>query len=226
MRSPVYWAFLGLIVERADYGYALGLRFERELGCYLALSTLSHVYSALRVLEGHRYIEVVRKGRGDLRNDRQPKPVYGDTPEGEAAYCQWLVDQVHSVHRLTALAMRELAALKDRPRLALDVLDRWEAVLTSDAARGGSPGAVGGYGDATATLSTRLVAAENRATMEWAQPVIDYARREFRARADALRPATESPSRRLAPGLCGRGDQARFGQRIGAAAQMPAGDRA
>ena len=47
IRSPVYWALIGLVIERPSYGYELLKRFEREYGQMLPLSSESHVYRAL-----------------------------------------------------------------------------------------------------------------------------------------------------------------------------------
>src|ERR1700731_3478506 len=51
MQSHVNWALLGLVIERPSYAYELAQRFERTYDGSLALSSVSHVYTALRALQ-------------------------------------------------------------------------------------------------------------------------------------------------------------------------------
>src|SRR5258708_7307432 len=81
MRSPVNWSLLGLVIQRASYGYELVQRFERAYGEALELSSPSQIYTALDILARHRLIELLPPSES-AEHSRQPKPHYRATAAG------------------------------------------------------------------------------------------------------------------------------------------------
>jgi DNA-binding PadR family transcriptional regulator len=183
MQSPVNWALLGLIIERPSYAYELAQRFERTYGEVLALSSVSHVYTALSALRGRSLIVEIP----GTRTGAQPKPRYEATEEGMALYGEWLVGQVGEDRRRQQLFVLQLATFSRDPRTALEILARYEQAclqeaqatpLTprTDTAVGGAP-----------QLAARLANEERRLALGAKLSWVQYARRELVALADARR---------------------------------------
>ncbi|HTA36332.1 MAG TPA: PadR family transcriptional regulator, partial [Solirubrobacteraceae bacterium] len=118
MQSPVNWALLGLVIERPSYAYELAQRFERTYGEVLALSSVSHVYTALSALKGRSLISEIP----GTRTGAQPKPRYEATDEGMLLYGEWLVGQVGEDRRRQQLFVLQLARFSRDPRAALEIL--------------------------------------------------------------------------------------------------------
>lgn len=131
IRSPVYWTLLGLIIERPDYGYGLLQRFEREYGEAMPLSSNSHIYEGLSVLQRGSLIEVYRSKGG-----RQPTPHYRATSEGVRAYGDWLIGRVRLERLRSRLFARQLAALASEPQLGLEVIESYERACLQEAEAG------------------------------------------------------------------------------------------
>ena len=185
IRSPVYWAVLGLVIERPSYGYELLKRFEREYGQLLPLSSESHVYRALNVLHDRGFIEEVLVGAAERRSSgRQPRPRYRSTMDGLRGYRDWLIARVRQDHRPSGLFARELAVFAREPDVALEIIDCCEQACARDL--GGLPGATGGEpaGDLPTGLAARLVSEESRLTRQATLPWVRFARREFEALAE------------------------------------------
>jgi DNA-binding PadR family transcriptional regulator len=182
MRSPVNWAVLGLMIERASYGYEILQRFERNFGGLLKLSSPSQIYTALDSLVDRGMIEAT-SDPFPVVGSRQPKLHYRATEEGIQRYQEHLVDQAEEDRRRSSLFARELAALQ--PDAALAVLDDYEQTCLVQATkvqprRSSELTAP----EASTTLADRLAAEEERLSMEAKLPWIEYARRELRAIAD------------------------------------------
>ncbi len=176
MHSPVNWALLGLVIERPSYAYELAQRFERTYEGVLALSSISHVYTALSALKDRGLVEEV----AGTRTTRQPKPHYRATPEGLAEHRAWLLSQLGEDLRRQRLFVLQLSSLMRDPHEALEVLEDYEQRCLEHATRNGASG------DAEPTaLAERLAAEENRlaigAKLDWVQ----YTRRELKRRASA-----------------------------------------
>ncbi|MFI5004543.1 MAG: PadR family transcriptional regulator [Solirubrobacterales bacterium] len=122
MSSQVYWALLGVVIERPSYGLELYNRFQRMYGDVLPISGESHVYSALNVLEGRGFIATIP----EVGVTRQPKPHYQATQLGEHSYVEWLVEQVDAERRRQELWVRQLTIFAHNPRAAVHVLGRFE----------------------------------------------------------------------------------------------------
>jgi DNA-binding PadR family transcriptional regulator len=183
MRSPINWALLGLLVERASYGYKLMQRFERTYGDTLELSSRSQIYTALNSLARRGLIEHAQDARvEDLL--RQPKPHYRASEAGIRAYERWLVEQVTDDERRSRLIASHLAALP--PEHALRVLERCAEICLDAAGR--LPGEDDeGRPERPEALAERLAGEEERlragAILNW----IEYARSEVRAATDRTR---------------------------------------
>jgi DNA-binding PadR family transcriptional regulator len=122
MKSPVNWALLGLIIERESYAYELAQRFESTYRDALPLSSTSHIYTALSVLESRSLVEPVP----GTRAGRQPKPSYRATAQGIEGYADWLVGYVREDRRRQVLFVLGLSALASNPKWVAEILNRYE----------------------------------------------------------------------------------------------------
>jgi DNA-binding PadR family transcriptional regulator len=176
MHSPINWALLGLIIDRPSYAYELAQRFDRTYEGVLALSSVSHVYTALAALKSRLLIEDVAGNRGG----RQARQGYRATAAGVDGYREWLIAQVGEDRRRQRLFVLQLAALTRNPHAALEIVERYEQACLTEASRqplAGSPAAAVG----TSAVLSRLIAEDNRlavgAKLNW----IEYARRELKS---------------------------------------------
>jgi DNA-binding PadR family transcriptional regulator len=183
MHSAVNWALLGLVIERPSYAYELAARFERTYDGALALSSVSHVYTALATLRERGLIREVPGQRETVRSRRR----YEATEHGVSEHGQWLIGQVDQERRRQRVLMVQLGALAKDPAHAAAALDGYEQACLQELAAAPAPGADDGPG--STRLVARLTAEERRLTIaariQWAQ----YAR----AQLEAL-PAPRSPT--------------------------------
>ncbi len=179
MQSPVNWALLGLVIERPSYAYELGQRFDRTYEGALALSSTSHVYTALSSLLERRLIEEV-PGSG---TERQPKPRYRATREGIELYRQRLVDQLTEERRRQRLFAIELAALISEPELAQGVIDGYEQACLLHAGES-TPNSQASSDDTRSLLAERLASEEQRLAMGAKLAWVQYIRREMKTFAE------------------------------------------
>jgi DNA-binding PadR family transcriptional regulator len=177
MSSPVNWALLGLVIERASYGYELAQRYARTYDEVLPVSSASHIYAALNALEARSLIERLPVGPTQSVG-RQPKPHYRATELGYRAYSERLVAQLREDRRRSRLLVRELAVFARDPETALRVIADYERICLQEAANP-LPGGTGVPADADGELLGRLMCEESRvgtgAMLSW----VEYARREF-----------------------------------------------
>jgi len=177
MHSTVNWALLGLVIERPSYAYELARRFERTYEGALALSSVSHVYTALATLRERGLIEEAPGAQTTLRSRRR----YQATELGLAEHAQWLVGQVAEERRRQRLLVAQLGGLARTPHRALEVLDAYEQACMIEATA--APPA-GDETPGTTGLVTRLIGEETRlavaAQLKWTQ----YARTQVRALAE------------------------------------------
>jgi DNA-binding PadR family transcriptional regulator len=177
MHSPVNWALLGLVIERPSYAYELARRFERTYDGALALSSVSHVYTALGTLRERGFVEEIPGGAETARSRRRYQP----TVEGIAEHAQWLIGQVDEERRRQRVLMVQLGALARTPRQATAALDAYEQACI--AAMAAAPPAGAEEGPGTTRLVARLISEETRLTLaarlRWAQ----YARAQLGALA-------------------------------------------
>jgi DNA-binding PadR family transcriptional regulator len=161
MKSPVNWALLGLIIERESYAYELARRFESTYGDALPLSSTSHIYTALSVLESRSLVEPVP----GTRVGRQPKPSYRATAHGIEGYADWLVGYVREDRRRQVLFVLGLSALASNPNWVAEVLDRYERAWLEHE-HGGTQFQVDGVPDSpSGELIARILSEESELTV-------------------------------------------------------------
>jgi len=180
MKSPVNWALLGLIIERESYAYELAQRFQRLYHDALALSSTSHVYTALDVLQSRALIEQLPGARGG----RQPKPTYRATGLGIERYGEWLVGSVEEERRRQVLFVLELSTLAGNVDWVTEILDRYEqAWLERD-----NESALVNLDDIPdrprAELIARLLARQHKLNVRAKLAWVRYARRELQQLED------------------------------------------
>jgi DNA-binding PadR family transcriptional regulator len=185
VRSPIYWALLGLVIERSGYGYELLKRFERSYGPTLPIKSDWHIYRALNGLREKGLVEeipvdeVAQESAG-----RQPKPHYRATRDGFSLYRDWLIAQAPP-QRSSSLLVRHLAALARRPRVALEIIDHYERAFLTEAEQVTS--AEGRLdGGPAPTLADRLAIKEGHLASAVNISWLEYARAEFLALADSI----------------------------------------
>jgi DNA-binding PadR family transcriptional regulator len=182
IRSPVYWALLGLVIERPGYGYELLKRFERDFCETLPLSSQSHVYRALGVLAERGLIEEV-PGTGVRQPGRvrQPKPHYRATVEGVRAYRDWLLAQADAGRRQWSLFVRLLAVFAREPDAAIEIIDRYEQSCLHDGGDIHASPSSGPSAEAASRLAGWLGSEESRLTLDARLTWVEYARDKFKA---------------------------------------------
>ncbi len=180
IRSPVYWALLGLVMDRPGYVYELLKRFERVYGDLLNLSSNSHIYTAIDVLKDRRLIEEV-PGEAPSGHGRQPKPRYRATASGVESYREWLLVQLDEGRRRWQLSVRQLAAIAHEPDAALAIIESYGQACLGELGTS-TRGSIDGERMGSAPcLAERLQAEGNRLELEAGLRWVEYARREFRA---------------------------------------------
>jgi len=178
MHSPVNWALLGLVIERPSYAYELAQRFERTYEGVLTLSSVSHVYTALAALKNRGLIDEI----AGTRVGRQPKPRYQATGKGLDDFSHWLVGQVGEDTRRRRQFALQLATFSRNPRVALEILDRYEQECLSEARSTPIAHAADTPHDGGApALAARLAAEEGRLALGAKLAWVQYARRELSA---------------------------------------------
>lgn len=130
MHSAVNWALLGLVIERPSYAYELATRFERTYDGAIALSSVSHVYTALGTLRQRGLVREVPGEREATRSRRR----YAATEHGIAEHGQWLVGQVSEERRRQHILIVALGALAKDPVRAGAALDAYEQACLQELA--------------------------------------------------------------------------------------------
>jgi DNA-binding PadR family transcriptional regulator len=190
MQSQVNWALLGLVIERPSYAYELARRFERTYEGVLALSSVSHVYTALAVLRERKLIEELP----GTRVGRRPKPHYQATAKGLAGYGQWLVGQVDEDLRRQRLFVLALARFIRNPHAALEILAGYEQACLTEAQHTPVPlhdddddgdDDDGACAASAPELAARLAAEESRLAIGAKLTWVEYVRRELNALIEA-----------------------------------------
>jgi DNA-binding PadR family transcriptional regulator len=176
MHSSVNWALLGLIIERPSYAYELARRFERTYEGAIALSSVSHVYTALANLRERGLVEEICGGGPEPRAKRR----YRASALGETDHARWLIGQVAEERRRQRVLSVQLGALAHAPARAIAVLDDYEQACLAEIAAAPAGGAEE-QGPGVTRLVARLTGEETRlsvaAKLKWAQ----YARAQLHA---------------------------------------------
>lgn len=179
MTSAVYWALLGLVIERPSYGLELHNRYQRVYADVLPVSGESHIYKALDELESRKFIETI-PGIGGV--GRQPKPHYQGTVLGVRSFEDWCVEQIDTQRRSQELWARQLAIFSRDPATALHVLGRYRRQYLKTVSQAGSQ-PEGAVTDSRVALIEELVSEQQRIAaggmLSWLR--FAYARFEDRA---------------------------------------------
>lgn len=168
MQSSVNWALLGLIIERPSYAYELARRFERVYEGAIALSSVSHVYTALANLRERELIEEIQAAAPEPRSKRR----YRASQLGEDEHARWLIGQVADERKRQRVLSVQLGALAHAPTRAMAVLDDYERACLAEIADAPAGGAEE-QGPGVTRLVARLASEETRLTvaakLQWAQ---------------------------------------------------------
>ena len=183
LTSPIYWAVLGLVIERPSYAYELAHRFERMHEGALSISSTSHVYVALRALEDRGFADVSVETRGSA----QPRRRWEATPLGISEHANWVVSQVQDERRRQRVLIAQLGALAQNPTEALAALDAYEEACVREIADAPPAGADEGPG--TTRLVARLTAEETRLTLAARLRWLQYARAQLLSLAESREPS-------------------------------------
>jgi DNA-binding PadR family transcriptional regulator len=186
MHSQVNWSLLGLVIKRPSYAYELAQRFERTYEGVLALSSVSHIYTAIASLKDRSLIEQI-PGTG---TQAQGKPIYRATEHGSEEYRRWLLGQVGEDRRRQQLFVLQWAALIGHPEAALGILSDYEQECEAQKTKTRTGEKTNETVEANGGLVARLLAEEQDLSLDaklaWAQ----YAQRELEALS---RPSSPQP---------------------------------
>ncbi|HEV7529198.1 MAG TPA: helix-turn-helix transcriptional regulator [Solirubrobacteraceae bacterium] len=177
MHSLVNWALLGLVIERPSYAYELARRFERTYDQALALSSVSHVYTALATLRERELIEEMPGTLASVRSRR----AYRATERGVAEHAEWVVGQVLEERRRQRVLIVQLGALAKAPERAIAALDAYEQACLGEMVA--APPAGSDEGPGTTRLVARLISEETRLTVAAKLRWVQYARAQVQAQS-------------------------------------------
>ncbi|HEX3692654.1 MAG TPA: PadR family transcriptional regulator [Solirubrobacteraceae bacterium] len=173
MHSPVNWALLGLIIERPSYAFELATRFKRTYEGAIAISSPSHIYTALGTLRERGLVEKLGEAPSRQR--------YRATAQGVAEHAEWVTGQVAEERRRQRVLMAQLGALAHDPEQALAALDAYEQACMSEMAAAPAPGSDEGPG--IVPLVARLAGEETRLSIAARLRWVAYARAQLSAMA-------------------------------------------
>jgi len=181
MTSVVYWAVLGLVIERPSYGLELYNRYQRLYADLLPISGSSHIYTALDELESRGFIETIPEvGAG-----RQPKPHYRVTPPGTSHFEDWYVEQMDAQRRSLELWARQLAIFAHDPVTAIDLIGRFRREYLDKAGQIGRGSEVS-VGGSRGALIDELVAEQQRIAAGGMLSWLRFANARFEQRARSV----------------------------------------
>ncbi|HVA20142.1 MAG TPA: PadR family transcriptional regulator [Solirubrobacteraceae bacterium] len=200
MRSVVNWALLGLIIERPSYAYELARRFERTYDGVIALSSVSHAYTALGCLRERGFIEdVPLEGRGARSKHR-----YRASDRGFEEHARWLIGSVGEDRCHQRVLIVQLGALARYPERAIAVLDSYEQACLAEMAAAPAAGKEE-QGPGVIRLVARLAREETQLRVSAKLAWVQFVRQEFMRLAEEE--PVRVPARRQA--LPGRATRAR-----------------
>jgi DNA-binding PadR family transcriptional regulator len=181
MTSVVYWAVLGLVIERPSYGLEFYNRYQRLYADLLPVSGSSHIYTALDELEGRGFIETAP----EVGTARQPKPHYRATSLGMSNFEDWYVEQMDAQRRGLELWARQLAIFAHDPATAVGLIGRFRRKYLEKAGQiGREPeGSVDGSRGA---LIDELVAEQQRIAAGGMLSWLRFANARFQERARSV----------------------------------------
>jgi len=175
MRSRVYWAVLGLVIERPSYAYEITCRFERTYADSLSLSSPSHVYTALGNLRERGFVQNPPGATAAGQSRRH----WEATPLGISEHAGWLVSQAQDERRRQHVLITQLGALARTPQQAIAALEAYERACVEEIAALPALGSDEGAG--ITRLVARLTAEETRLTLTARLRWVQYARSQLQA---------------------------------------------
>ncbi|HTC58811.1 MAG TPA: PadR family transcriptional regulator [Solirubrobacteraceae bacterium] len=181
MTSVVYWAVLGLVIERPSYGLELYNRYQRLYADLLPVSGSSHIYTALDELESRGFIETIP----EVGTGRQPKPHYRVTAPGTSHFEDWYVEQMDAQRRSLELWARQLAIFAHHPVTAINLIGRFRREYLEKAGQIGR-GSEGSVGGSRGALIDELVAEQQRIAAGGMLSWLRFARARFEQRARSV----------------------------------------
>ena len=181
MTSVVYWAVLGLVIERPSYGLELYNRYQRLYADLLPISGSSHIYTALDELESREFIETIP----EVATGRQPKPHYRVTTRGTSHFEDWYVEQMDAQRRSLELWARQLAIFAHDPTTAIDLIRRFRREYLAKAGQIGQ-GPRGSIGASRGALIDELVAEQQRIAAGGMLSWLRFANARFEQRARSI----------------------------------------
>jgi len=181
MTSVVYWAVLGLVIERPSYGLELYNRYQRLYADLLPISGSSHIYTALDELESRGFIETIP----EVATGRQPKPHYRVTTLGISHFEDWYVEQMDAQRRSLELWARQLAIFAHDPTTAIDLIRRFRREYLAKAGQIGQ-GPQGSIGASRGALIDELVAEQQRIAAGGMLSWLRFANARFEQRARSI----------------------------------------
>jgi DNA-binding PadR family transcriptional regulator len=176
MTSPVNWALLGLIIERESYAFELAQRFQRIYRDVISLSSTSHIYTALGVLQERALIDQVP----GTRPGRQPKPSYRATAAGVQSYGDWLVGYVREDRRRQVMFVLGLSSLAGNVNWVAEILDRYEQAWAQHDGAGEKFTLAGLPKGPGSELIERVLSAENELTVAAKRTWVEHVRAALR----------------------------------------------
>jgi DNA-binding PadR family transcriptional regulator len=175
MYSLVYWAVLGLVIERPSYAYEIFRRFERTYAGSLSIASPSHVYAALKNLRERGFVQNLPGTTAAAQSRRH----WEATPLGISEHAGWLVSQVQDERRRQHILITQLGALARKPQQAIAALEAYEHACIEEIAAVPAPGSDEGAG--ITPLIARLMAEETRLALTARLRWVQYARSQLQA---------------------------------------------
>ena len=183
MTSVVYWALLGLVIERPSYGLELYNRYQRLYADLLPVSGSSHIYTALDELEDRAFIETM-----SATGQRPPAQAAttGSPRLGSAAFEDWYVEQMDAQRRGLELWARQLAIFAQDPAAAIGLIARFRREYLQTvgqigrAPRGSVDGSRGALIDELVAEQQRIAAGGMLSWLRFANARFEDAREERR----------------------------------------------
>jgi DNA-binding PadR family transcriptional regulator len=169
------------VIDHPSYAYELAQRFERTFGDALALSSISHVYTALGTLKDRELIEEMP----GTREGRQPRPHYRATALGVSEYQSWLGGQIARERQRQKVFVLQLGALARHPEAALEILASYEQTCLDEARETAFPQSQESLGAASSELLRSLIGEESRLAVGAKLAWVRYARQTFAMLAQA-----------------------------------------
>jgi DNA-binding PadR family transcriptional regulator len=185
LRSQLFCAVLGLVIEKPSHGYEINQRFEVRFGAFMSASR-SAIYAALATLVDAGLIEKMsgRSRTGAAQGAKAGAP-YRATALGARSYRLCLAERVRRDPQRVEMLGRMVSAGVHSVGAALDFIDRYQQDCVREARELARPSGVEVSGSRMSGLMERLLFEERRRMIDAQLSWITYARAELRAVLEA-----------------------------------------